>query len=121
MRFPDPKAVMVEHLAGVLDVPVASRVPDQRPERFVRVLVTGGAGLNGRVFSSVRFTVEAWATVEHEAAQLAAEAREAVTNANALAGHRVDGYTEFGPPVDFPDESPQYRYQWSFDLRFRPV
>lgn len=112
---------MVAHLNSALDVPVATRVPDPRPAAFVRVLVTGGAGIQSSVFMSVRYTIEAWASVEQDAYQLADEARSHLIRVNSLAGHPVDGYAELGPPVDFPDESAMYRYQWSFDLRFRPT
>lgn len=119
--FPDAKAVARDYLAGHLPVNVVSRVPKTRPEGFVRLLNAGGAGLTGVVFSEVALTVESWDNNEATAASRAQLIRDLLRRAHTMAGHPVYGYTEWGPPVDLPDESEQYRYVWTFTIRMRPV
>lgn len=119
--YPDAKKTLVTYLDGRMDVPVRTRVPRSRPVSFVRVLLAGGAGRVGPVLEDVSFTVESWDNDEAAAARRAQEVRDLIRRAYVMDGHPVYGYSEYGPPVDLPDESDQWRYTWTFSLRMRPV
>ena len=121
LTWPDPKRALLAFLNERLDVEAYSRVPDKRPEAFVRVLLAGGAGLVGTVFSDVAFTIESWDNSEADAQARAQQIRGLLRNAYTMGGHPVSGYTEWGPPVDLADESRQWRYTFTFAIRFRPV
>lgn len=119
--YPDAKKTLVTYLDGRMDVPVRTRVPRSRPVSFVRVLLAGGAGRVGPVLEDVSFTVESWDNDEAAAARRAQEVRDLIRRAYVMDGHPVYGYSEYGPPVDLPDESDQWRYTWTFSLKLRPV
>lgn len=121
ITYPDPKAAVIGYLSGVLDVPVASRVPDRRPESFVRVQLAGGEGGVEGLLSDVAFTVESWDNNESQAQARAQRIRGHLRNAYTMGGYPVYGYKEWGPPVDLADESRQWRYTFTFAIRFRPV
>ena len=60
MRFEDAELLLVEFLHPyVAPLRVASMVPKDRPESFVRVWRTGGSALN-RVLDQPMLTVQAW-------------------------------------------------------------
>ena len=115
----DAKALIISYLNTEIDVPVVSRVPRTRPSAFVRVLLAGGAGRLNQVLEERAFTVEAWADTEEVAHDLCASVRIALMNLDQWDGHPVYRYTEWGPPVDLPDESEQFRYQYTFSIRLR--
>jgi hypothetical protein len=117
--FPDAKAAVINYLSEVLEWLVVSQVPRTRPARFVRVLLSGGAGQVNPALDEVAFTIEAWSNSEGEAADTIQLARAQLRNAHQMGGVPVYGYTERGAPVDLPDESGQFRYTYSFSLRFR--
>ena len=119
--YPDAKKTLVTYLQGRTDAPVMTRVPQSRPASFVRVLLAGGAGRVGPVLEDVSFTVESWDNDEAAAARRAQEVRDLIRRAYVMDGHPVYGYSEYGPPVDLPDESNQWRYTWTFSIRMRPV
>ena len=121
LTYPDPKAALIAYLSEHLDVPVASRVPNTRPEAFVRVLLAGGQGNVEGLLSDVAFTVESWDDSESAAQARAQQIRGHLRNAYLMGGHPVAGYTEWGPPVDLVDLSGQWRYTFTFAIRFRPV
>lgn len=62
------QAKLIAHLADVLDVPVASEVPESRPARMVCLSRTGGG--RTRFVETPRFTVDAWGTSDLDAADL---------------------------------------------------
>lgn len=78
MRPPDLKQLLLAHLAARLDVPVVSTRPDaaDRPDRFVRLIVTGGAGRHSRVAYTVQITVDSYAASPGRAALLAMDVDE---------------------------------------------
>ena len=121
LTWPDPKAALIAYLSEHIDAPVVSRVPTSRPSSFVRVQLAGGAGLGEGLLSDVAFTVESWDDDEAQAQARAQAIRSALLSAYTMGGHPVYGYTEWGPPVDLPDESRQWRYTFTFAIRFRPV
>lgn len=121
ITYPDPKAAVIGFLNSVLDVPAASRIPNERPSSFVRVLLAGGQGGVEGLLSDVAFTVESWDDDEATAQARAQQIRGLLRNAYTMGGYPVAGYKEWGPPVDLADESRQWRYTFTFAIRFRPV
>ena len=121
VTYPDPKAALIAYLSERLDVLVASRVPNTRPEAFVRVLLAGGQGAIEGLLSDVAFTVESWDNNEAAAQARAQRIRGLLRNAYMMGGYPVTGYKEWGPPVDLADLSLQWRYTFTFAIRFRPV
>ena len=115
----DAKALIISYLNAHVDPQVVSRVPAKRPPVFVRVLHAGGAGRLNQVIEERAFTVEVWANTEEVAHDLCASVRIALMLLDQWNGHPVYRYTEWGPPVDLPDESGQYRYQYTFSIRLR--
>lgn len=121
LEWPDPKKALLAYLNEHLDVEAYSRVPNKRPESFVRVLLAGGEGLIGSLMSDVAFTVESWDNNEAAAQARAQRIRGLLRNAYTMGGYPVTGYKEWGPPVDLADLSGQWRYTFTFAIRFRPV
>lgn len=121
LSWPDPKAAVLGYLNEHLDVEAYSRIPATRPEAFVRVQLAGGEGLIDALMSDVAFTVEAWDDNEAHAQARAQRIRGLLRNAYTMGGYPVTGYKEWGPPVDLADESRQWRYTFTFAIRFRPV
>lgn len=115
----DAKALIISYLKAHVDVPVVSRVPHTRPGAFVRVLLAGGAGRLNQVLEERAFTVEVWAGTEEVAHDLCVSVRKSLMLLDQWDGHPVYRYTEWGPPVDLPDESEQFRYQYTFSIRLR--
>ena len=115
----DAKALIISYLNAHVDAQVVSRVPSKRPTVFVRVLLAGGAGRLNQVLEERAFTVEAWASDEPTAHDLAAHVRSLLSRLDVWDGQPVYRYSEWGPPVDLPDESGQYRYQYTFSIRLR--
>jgi hypothetical protein len=115
--FRDAEAVIIEHLDTALTVPVAGRVPDPRPPRFVRVERLGG-GRETRVSDAARVAVEAWAATDADAAVLLNTARQALFDAEGT----LFGVDEYGGPTRLPDPySNMSRYTASFTVRVRAL
>lgn len=96
---------------------VSTKVPNPRPDTFIRVSSAGGAG--ERFFDDASILVEAWAPSTVAASDLARAAR------NLLHESRfdvVDGWQLYGIdsayPVYFPDETSE-RYQFLANVRVR--
>lgn len=121
LEWPDPKKALISYLNTHLDVGVFSRVPDKRPASFVRVLLAGGEGLIDALMSDVAFTIESWDNDEASAQARAQQIRGLLRNAYLMGGHPVTGYKEWSPPVDLADTSRQWRYTFTFAIRFRPI
>ncbi|MGW5316722.1 hypothetical protein [Nocardia thailandica] len=89
--FPDAEAVAVSWLqpqlvARGIAIPVATKVPNPRPPRFVRVVRTGGAQRD-LVTDRATLVFECWDSSDPGAAQLAAVVR-------ALLGAAVPGWLD---------------------------
>lgn len=127
--FPDAQAVVIGAVRSGLpslafpDVSVGRKIPNPRPNRFVRVLRTGGPR-RAIVIDSAQMTVEAWSNDPAEAHDLAQAAR-AIVNSMAgtvQAGVIVANVDEFSGPADLPDpESGQARYTWTVSVNTRGV
>lgn len=119
--FPDPEALLVAYLGGVLAVPVATKVPNPRPASFVRLARIGG-NRRDLVTDMPVLVVECWAASEPDASDLATLARAHVA---ALAQETVNGayvrsVEEVGGPVPFPDPvsgSPRYQFTVRLSLK----
>jgi hypothetical protein len=113
--FADAEAAWRTYLDALLDVPVSVKVPNPRPDSFVRVIRTGGPRKTISV-DDVQLTIECWASDTVTAAELALETRSYV---NAAQGGHVGGVwcgmvREMGGPANLPDPSTdQYRYSWT--------
>jgi hypothetical protein len=74
MRFPDSEYLAVGLVEAVVSpVRVATRVPTNRPDEFVRVWRTGGAAAN-RVLDQPLLTVQCWGPNADNLARLCREA-----------------------------------------------
>ncbi len=125
--FPDAAAAAIGALnaqlgaLGFTGVPVRSRVPNPRPTRFVLVFRTGGVGVN-IVTDAAQLTIEAWATSDVEAHDLAQVARAILTGIEGTVtdGVTVYGVDEFGGPGYLPDPvSAQSRYTFTVAVAVR--
>lgn len=119
MVFPSGRRVLREHLESLLDVPVRIKVPNPRPGGFVRILNAGGAGQINPALQEVALTVESWDDDEVLAEDRLNRIRALLREATMWAGVPVYKYTEWGPPVDLPDESEQPRFTYTFSIRLR--
>lgn len=117
--FPDVKWLVIKYLNEELETPVYSRVPKARPSSFIRVLLAGGTGQINPALEEVAVTLESWNTDEHGAFLQAEKARQALRSIRNVDGNPVYRYREWGPPVDLPDESGQWRYTFTFSIRLR--
>lgn len=117
--FPDVKWLVIKYLNEELDTPVYSRVPKHRPASFIRILLAGGTGQIDPALEEVAVTIESWDSDEHQAFVHAEQARQALRHIHLVGDNPVYRYREWGPPVDLPDESGQWRYTFTFSIRLR--
>lgn len=112
---PDVEALFLTLLAPLGRV--ATKVPNPRPDTFIRVSSAGGDGQ--RFTDEVSILVEAWAPDTVSASRLAREARNVLHQARFDV---VDGWQLYGIdsayPVNFPDEVSE-RYQFLANVRVR--
>jgi hypothetical protein len=117
--FPDVEAVLVEALPALLDVPVSTRVPNPRPDAFVRVTRVGGSRRD-RITDRALVVVEAWASTTGDAFDLGALARGQIEALTEAQHGPLRGYEEVGGLQAFPDpdtETPRYQLTALLDLR----
>ena len=114
-----PRGLIIGYLNSVLDVPVSGRVPNPRPESFVRVLLNGGLGDIGRTLEEVAFTVESWDMDEDRAEERANLIRAYLKSAQSFSGVTFFRYREYGAPTFYPDDSNIPRVVFSFTMRFQ--
>jgi hypothetical protein len=119
MPFPNHRSLIVGYLNEHLDVHVSTRVPTDRPDAFVRVLDAGGQGRINPAIEEVAFTVESWSNDETNAEARIHLIRSLLSRATGWDGHPFYAYREYGAPVHLPDESPQYRFTYTFSMRLR--
>lgn len=125
--FPDAAATVIGALNaelpdfGLTGVPVRSRVPNPRPSRFVVVYRTGGPR-DGIVIDQAQLTVEAWASNDADAHDLAMAARAILQGleGRVVGGVVVGSIAEFSGPANLPDPtSDQSRFTWSTSVQIR--
>lgn len=118
--LPDAEKVVCDYLrAGLGGVAVASRVPKERPARFVRAWRTGGPTVN-RVLDDAQMTVQAWAETTVDAQALAGQCRDLMLRAVAAGGipqaRRVQLHSLY---YDEDPDSRTPRYTFTGTLRLR--
>lgn len=127
--FPDVEAVLEGWLEDALadtdlaGVQVSTRVPNPRPERFVRIQRTGGPRLN-LVTDAAQVTFECWATSGPQAADDAALLRAvllAARNVRTPSGALIHRVVEFSGPALLPDVSDQPRYSFTHQIHLRGI
>lgn len=122
--FHDAEAVLIAHLTEVLNgVPVSSRVPNPRPETFVRLTRVGG-GRRDLVTDSPMVVFECWSDDEDTASDLGALVRAHVwaMRSEDVQGVSIGRITEVGGLQAYPDpatETPRYQFTASIDMRGR--
>lgn len=121
VTFVDVVALVVDYLNDNLTPSVYTRVPNPRPDTFVRVQRTGGTSSSLRV-DDATVVVESWALKDEDAYTLAASVRSllhalASTSHNSTQIYRVD---EFSGPGLLPDPvSNHARYTQTFVVQTR--
>lgn len=123
--MPDAVAVVADYLRSALAaagerVPVVSRVPTSRPQRFVQLERVGGFSPTP-VTDRARLDFHAWASREDQAADLCALVRGLL---GAIPGVRggvtVYSVTEVAGPQWLPDdESGHPRYAFAAEVHLR--
>lgn len=119
--LPDVEAMVVEFLNGIVDPKVATRVPNPRPDEFVRAWRTGG-GASNRVLETATITVQAWGKDPNDtvaAAALAGACRDALLN-RYTEMPLVRGVSEVTGPYYDPDSGTgSARYTFTHQLSVR--
>lgn len=110
MRFVDVEAMGRTFLLATTSAPkVVTKVPANRPAKFVRLFRTGGAADN-RVLERAQLTVQGWATTTGDAFDLTSECREAFLHQYTLMP-LVRGVEETGGLHVDPDTgTPRYTF-----------
>src|SRR5262245_57169489 len=122
--FPDVEALVVNYLSAALpgygwDVHVGTKVPDPRPDEFVRVIVTGGTQRD-LIVDQPTIALEAWAILEPRAADLAALCRGLLYAMDVVDGVQFYHCDALSRPQNLPDpQSDQIRYTATYSLSYR--
>lgn len=114
--FPDIEGVLVTALTPALSLPVTTKVPATRPDKFVRLSRIGGNRRNV-ITDRAMVVVECWAKSTTEAERLSALTRAHI---HALAPDTVRRVREVAGPQSFPDplsETPRYQFTVQIDTR----
>lgn len=114
-----PRSLIIDYLSEHLDVPAYGKVPNPRPDGFVRVLLHGGQGMLNPAVEERSITVESWDDCDAAAAERAEKIRRLLKAAPGVHGAPFYRYREFGAPVAYDDDSEQFKYVFSFTMRFR--
>lgn len=121
--FPDIEAVLVTHLEPLVGVPVSTRVPNPRPDEFVRLHRVGGVRRD-LVTESPMVLVEAYAATSTRARDLGALA---LRHVHVMPDTDVEGAVirrirEVGGLQSFPDpETDDPRYQFTVQIDTKGV
>jgi hypothetical protein len=120
VEFPDAVKIVIDAIDPQMWVPVLSRVPDERPARFVTVRRIGGPRMN-LVADEAMLTVEAWGSDEADAHDLCQQARALIyamrgTTSSGVAVYRI---TEISGPARLPDLSDHERYTYTVQIGMR--
>jgi hypothetical protein len=120
--FPDAEALAITYLkAHISNVIIATKVPDPRPTKLIKVTRVGGSKLRLNADSPV-LVFECWGSTTIEASELARLARAYI---DAMAGEKVNGVwvfkvREVGGPAYFPDPDsslPRYQFSVAIDMK----
>lgn len=109
VELPNVDAMLLAFFGPRLSVPVHMKVPETRPESFVRAWRVGGGAMN-RAVDQPLVTVQGWAKSDLAAHDLAAKCRDLLLNESAALPlvRRVEVVS--GPYLDPDPDSKQPRY-----------
>lgn len=120
--FADTAAAVITHLNGILTEPVSGKVPATRPAKFVTVQRTGGI-VRTQVSEDVNLTIEAWASRDddaHDLAQLVRYRLRLLPGTELVNDTAVYQCQELSGPVNLPDPlSNQARFTFTVVLHVR--
>ncbi|MDQ0793560.1 hypothetical protein [Streptomyces sp. B1I3] len=120
--FPDAEGLVIAYLkTKISGVTIATKVPNPRPSKLIKVTRVGGTKLRLNADSPV-LAFECWGSTSVEASDLAKYARAYV---DAMAGEKVNGVwvfkvREVGGIANFPDpdsDSPRYQFSVAIDTK----
>lgn len=118
--FVDAVDVVTDYLRPLLDpTPVGGRVPNPRPDSFVRVARVGGTVDTIGVVDRATLIVEAWASTAAAAHDLCQTCRRslAALPGTDVAARTVYRVTEVSGPANLPDEASQHdRYTMTMQV-----
>lgn len=118
VRFVDAEAMVGAFLRTRLTPPVATKVPNPRPKRYIRAWRTGGAASN-RALEMVQITVSCTAANSVTASQDALDVRHAFHH-EYTAMPLVRGVEDVSGPYYDPDpDTNEDRYTFTVRLRIR--
>jgi len=106
--FPDVQALLCDYLRdrlaehGYAGIFVGSKVPIDRPDEFIRVMVVGGERRSVKI-DAPRLVVESWAATEESAADLAAIVRGLIFALDQYNDVQVYNVNETQRPTNLPD------------------
>lgn len=122
ITFPDAEALVVEYLTDKVDAHVSTRVPNPRPERLVRVILTGSARRT-LTHEDAQVTVECWSPSAPDARDLAADVYGWLGTLDVNGAHVPQGPDGWlGGPYSEPDpETGTPRYVMTVIVRQRTV
>lgn len=116
--FVDAESMVGTFLRGKLVPPVSTKIPNDRPARFIRAWRTGGVSLN-RVIDQVQVTVTCTAPNSVQASDDARAARAALLN-DYTSMPLVRGVEEVAGPYYDPDpDTNEDRYSFTVRLNIR--
>jgi hypothetical protein len=123
ITFTSSEAMAVTWLNGKLGsgVGVATKVPDPRPEKLVKVTATGAHRLD-LAYREAQLTFECWATEETDAEDIAelVHAHMKAAEGETINGAFVRRVNTVGGPVNSPDpESQTARYLVTVGVQYR--
>lgn len=119
--FPDAVSLIIDYLNPELDVPVAPRVPNPRPDKFVTVARVGGPRRD-IVTDRPLITIESWAGSDEDAHDQAQIVRALLHEmpGRSIGGTAVYTVDEASGPQLLPDPlSDQPRYTFLVQIALR--
>lgn len=116
--FPDGKALLIAWLKEQTGLIVASKVPDPRPDEFIKVQDVETNRVD-RHIREVSFTLEFWAQSTPRAYGMGSVVLAYFEILDEVNGVQVYRPRDWGPPVELPDESGQPRYTATVSFRLK--
>lgn len=113
--YPSPKVLAIAAIRPVAGVPVVGDIPATRPEKFIRVLHTGGTS-NDIALEHHIIVLEAYAKKESDAWDLIQLARGAVLESDTF-NHAY----QTGNPYPNPDKDGTPRYAVTLGVAIRGI
>lgn len=121
MPFANAQAVVNAHLEKATGLRIVTKIPPDRPSRFVRTIRTGGT-ISNPVTDVARLTFECWAERKSDAHGDAQTVRAALLalRGKITSGVKVHYVSEVSAPADSPDpDSRTPRYVFTHEVHLR--